>query len=106
MAELRRESNQLGYGPRHEHIMPPREVRPASRNIDHNYGSVVDLTSDDEDNVMDVEATHVRTLEETEKEAIIESLNRNGGRRKATAEELQISERTLYRKIKQYKLDK
>lgn len=56
--------------------------------------------------VMKVEAQHVKTLEETEREAIIESLNRNGGRRKATAQELQISERTLYRKIKLYNLDR
>ena len=56
--------------------------------------------------VVDVEATHVKTLEETERDTIIESLNRNNGRRKATAQELQISERTLYRKIKQYNLDK
>ena len=43
---------------------------------------------------------------ETERDTIIESLSRNNGHRKATAQELQISERTLYRKIKQYNLDK
>jgi DNA-binding NtrC family response regulator len=104
MAELRRESNKLGYGPRHEHIMPPREVRPTSHDIDNDYSNVVELSSDNQ--VMDVEATHVRTLEETERDTIIESLKRNGNHRKATAQELQISERTLYRKIKQYNLDK
>lgn len=46
-----------------------------------------------------------KTLEETEKELIRESLERNGGRRKATAEELNISERTLYRKIREYGLE-
>ena len=104
MAELRRESNQLGYAPRHEHIMSPREVRPTERTLNQDYGNVVELAPDSQ--VMDVEATHVRTLEETERDTIIESLNRNGGRRKATAQELQISERTLYRKIKQYNLEK
>ena len=110
MAELRRESNQLGYGPRHEHMitphehMMPRDVRTSEHPIETNYSNVVDLAGDNQ--VMDVEATHVRTLEETERDTIIESLNRNNGRRKATAQELQISERTLYRKIKQYNLDK
>lgn len=40
-----------------------------------------------------------------EKEAIRLSLERNSGRRKATAMELKISERTLYRKIKEYGLE-
>lgn len=46
-----------------------------------------------------------RTLEETERETIRRSLERNGGRRKATAAELNISERTLYRKIKEFGLE-
>ncbi|MCM1520528.1 MAG: sigma-54 dependent transcriptional regulator [Lachnoclostridium sp.] len=45
------------------------------------------------------------TLEETERETIRRSLERNGGRRKATAQELNISERTLYRKIKEYGIE-
>ncbi len=46
-----------------------------------------------------------RSLEENEREIIRESLERNGGRRKATADELNISERTLYRKIREYGLE-
>ena len=45
------------------------------------------------------------TLEDTERETIRRSLEKNGGRRKATAAELNISERTLYRKIKEYGLE-
>lgn len=45
------------------------------------------------------------SLEEMEKEAIRKALERNGGKRKNAAFELNISERTLYRKIKEYKLD-
>ena len=41
----------------------------------------------------------IKTLEDTEKETIRESLERNGGRRKAAAAELRISERTLTRKF-------
>lgn len=51
------------------------------------------------------EVMQVRTLDETERDTIAEALKRNRGRRRRTAEELQISERTLYRKIRQYKLE-
>ncbi|MCM1449349.1 MAG: sigma-54 dependent transcriptional regulator [Clostridiales bacterium] len=45
------------------------------------------------------------TLEETEKETIKRALERNMGRRRNAAAELNISERTLYRKIKEYNLE-
>ncbi len=44
------------------------------------------------------------SLHEKELELIRKSLERNKGKRKLTADELGISERTLYRKIKQYDL--
>jgi DNA-binding NtrC family response regulator len=43
-------------------------------------------------------------MDEIEKEAIRRALKKYNGRRKEAAEELKISERTLYRKIKQYDL--
>lgn len=45
------------------------------------------------------------SLEDTERETIRKALARNNGKRKKTASELQISERTLYRKIKEYNLE-
>lgn len=45
------------------------------------------------------------SLEDTERETIRRALARNNGKRKKTALELQISERTLYRKIKEYNLE-
>lgn len=45
------------------------------------------------------------SLEDTERETIRRALIRNNGKRKKTAIELQISERTLYRKIKEYNLE-
>ncbi len=50
-------------------------------------------------------APEAMTLEQTERETIRLALERNQGRRKATASELNISERTLYRKIKEYGLE-
>ena len=60
----------------------------------------------DEVAAMDVEGETVKTLDETERETIESALRRNNGRRKLTAQELNISERTLYRKIKQYNLER
>jgi len=44
------------------------------------------------------------SLEEKEKELILKALEKNHGKRKLAASELGISERTLYRKIKEYDL--
>lgn len=45
------------------------------------------------------------SLEDNERRLIEQALARNEGRRKAAAEQLGISERTLYRKIKEYGLE-
>lgn len=45
------------------------------------------------------------SLEEKEKELICKALNKYNGKRKHAANELGISERTLYRKIKEYNID-
>ncbi len=44
------------------------------------------------------------SMENTEKHAIVRALQRHGGNRKLAANELKISERTLYRKIKEYEI--
>ena len=51
-----------------------------------------------------VEAKETLSLHDKELELIKKSLERHKGKRKLAAEELGISERTLYRKIKQYDL--
>ena len=57
---------------------------------------------DDRDTVGENE---VLSLEAKEEELIRKALLKNSGRRKKAAQELGISERTLYRKIKQYEID-
>ena len=52
----------------------------------------------------EIEEEETLSLQEKEIELIKKSLARNRGKRKAAAAELGISERTLYRKIKQYDL--
>ena len=45
------------------------------------------------------------SLQDVEKDMIIKALDRHSGKRKNAAQDLKISERTLYRKIKEYNLD-
>ena len=52
----------------------------------------------------DIEEEENLSLQQKELELIKKSLEKYGGKRKDAAEELGISERTLYRKIKQYNL--
>ncbi|MDT0641303.1 sigma-54 dependent transcriptional regulator [Zunongwangia sp. F363] len=52
----------------------------------------------------EIQEEETLSLQDKELELIKKSLERHGGKRKAAAEELGISERTLYRKIKQYNL--
>ncbi|TQD39667.1 sigma-54 interaction domain-containing protein [Haloflavibacter putidus] len=52
----------------------------------------------------DIEEEETLSLQDKELELIKKSLERHDGKRKAAADELGISERTLYRKIKQYDL--
>lgn len=54
---------------------------------------------------VEAETVSPETMAEKEKRAIAEALERNDGRRRATAKELGIPERTLYRKIKEYNLE-
>jgi DNA-binding NtrC family response regulator len=68
---------------------------------------VRDHDDDDDDNYLfaeTVEEEETLRLDEKEIELIKKALERNKGKRKAAADELGISERTLYRKIKQFDL--
>lgn len=62
---------------------------------------------DDDDDIQDTEEyiEEPLSLDEVEKEMIRKALDRHNGKRKSAAKDLNISERTLYRKIKEYGLD-
>ena len=88
------------------------EIRPSDmpaelpRSLVRYTPSAQDITPHNETAIEIIDSTaSSMTLEDTERETIKQSLERNGGRRKATAKELNISERTLYRKIKEYGLE-
>ena len=58
-----------------------------------------------EDITHETEVDDSLSLEKKEKELIIKALRKNNNKRKYAAQDLGISERTLYRKIKQYEVE-
>lgn len=65
------------------------------------------FSSSKEEHIQDTVAMEEESLslEEKEKEMIIKALEKNRGKRKAAAQDLGISERTLYRKLKEYDIE-
>ena len=82
---------------------PRNSITPKDNEIEQE-----EFEDDDNDNnylfAETVEEEEILKLEQKEIELIKKSLEKNKGKRKAAADELGISERTLYRKIKQYDL--
>lgn len=67
----------------------------------------IDLNQVNKSHIQDTEEflEESLSLEDKEKEMIVKALERHKGRRKQAAVELGISERTLYRKIKEYDIE-
>ena len=85
-----------GGGARSE---PPND-RPVGngQDTDDSYDLIEDITHETEE-------SDDLSLEKKEKELIIKALKKNDSKRKYAANDLGISERTLYRKIKQYEIE-
>ncbi len=64
-------------------------------------------TKENEDDIQDTEeyVEETLSLDDVEKEMIRKALQKHHGKRKNAAQDLNISERTLYRKIKEYELE-
>ena len=77
----------------------PYTARPSELHSEDHYEHIV---IEEQDSVSEHE---VLSLGAKEEELIRKALLKNNGRRKKAAQELGISERTLYRKIKQYEID-
>ncbi|WP_124640272.1 MULTISPECIES: sigma-54 interaction domain-containing protein [Amniculibacterium] len=73
------------------------------------HPTIVSHHSDDFDEVEDIELEEAQpeslSLQNNEKDLIIKALEKHNGRRNKAADELGISQRTLYRKIKQFNLE-
>ncbi len=90
-----------------------KAIAEHSESTDTGISSLVRLRHKDDDFTpaeqvempIDEPVENPTTLEDNERELIKRALERNDGRRGAAAKELKISERTLYRKIKEYGLE-
>ncbi|MBT3281985.1 MAG: sigma-54-dependent Fis family transcriptional regulator [Cryomorphaceae bacterium] len=90
-----------------EKIYGENEPIEDSNNLDLQTDLNIDLQTKSEDNfeyAETIEEEETLSLHDKEVEMIKQALIRTGGRRKNAATELGISERTLYRKIKQHNL--
>lgn len=100
------------YGTQHEshdefEDLPRTEVYSPAKVNRHEPPVVEHEEDEDDENYLfaeTVEEEETLRLDEKEIELIKKALERNKGKRKAAADELGISERTLYRKIKQFNL--
>ena len=91
--------------------MPPAHnstINPYTPDDPHHYSVYQDVEAEEINdgegaNIIDSDSLN---LSDISKQVVEKALERNGGNRKKTAQELGISDRTLYRRIKQYGLDK
>ena len=88
-------------------VMTPMPVMKAPVPLHHYPAETKKEVSLEEPDVQDTEEyiEENLSLDEVEKEMIRKALERHHGKRKNAAKDLKISERTLYRKIKEYGLD-
>ncbi|WP_396211560.1 sigma-54 interaction domain-containing protein [Flavobacterium sp.] len=95
------------YGSNESEISFEEEPRTAVYKPEYKAQNEEDDFQENDDNYLfaeTVEEEEILKLEQKEIELIKKSLEKNKGKRKAAADELGISERTLYRKIKQFDL--
>ena len=96
--QLRQEVEELKIKLSKEQVIPPTRIS-TGKEIQTNIGdsSIVDYEEDD--------FTETLSISEVNSDLIKRALEKNNGKRKLAAQELGISERTLYRKIKELNLD-
>lgn len=130
LLELRRDVSELKrivHGQHHSDACLPASTSQELKNLLYTESSPVNVSKDTDNDVAYWEAEEVKdddlgyangnlsdshdtvkspqSLDELERDTIRQALIANNGRRKATADQLGISERTLYRKIKEYNLE-
>ncbi|HEU0137777.1 MAG TPA: sigma-54 dependent transcriptional regulator [Flavobacterium sp.] len=90
------EDSEIDYEEQPEMSIMPVQKKPQPESYQQDKNNYLDAET--------VEEEETLRLEQKEIEMIKKSLEKNKGKRKAAADELGISERTLYRKIKQFDL--
>ena len=87
----------------------PFEIPINPRNINADFGNRIhdnEINSPDNDNLIKGEAIGAFNTRDLEKEMIIRTLEHYNNNRRAAAKSLDMSERTLYRKINDYGIEK
>ena len=96
--EEARESQGIGYGLPITSLDPIENVKTT-----HDAHKIEDAVAEEINDITEPENLNLR---ESNREKTIKALERTGGNRKKTAKELGISDRTLYRWLKEFGLDK
>ena len=89
------------------YAQPPAVVAPVSPSVPTIIHPSIKPSHEMDEDIQDTEeyVEESLSLDEVEKEMIRKALEKHHGKRKSAAKDLNISERTLYRKIKEYGLD-
>jgi transcriptional regulator with PAS, ATPase and Fis domain len=90
------------------HVRPSPQVQPAYSDnlvLAGEPGMSIHLPDEVDEDVDHTEVEESLSLEDKERELIRKALAKHRGRRKKAAQELGISERTLYRKIKEWNIE-
>lgn len=92
------QKEQMESSPSYQVPLVLEAQKNASMNNDEYEEDVIeDIVHEEDDNSL--------SLEKKEKEMILKALRKHNNKRKYAASDLGISERTLYRKIKQYEIE-
>ena len=84
-------------------IAPPEQQVPVRQEVAH---EVYEYDEDPEDQELEEQKPEETSIKKASLELILKVLDKHGGNRADAAEELGISERTIYRKLKQIKMKK
>lgn len=96
--------NETGIHHGKSHLI--KHYRDETDSLDSDFSSIDIDSADDDETIHPSEViTESLSLQKKEIDLIIKALERHSGKRKNAASELGISERTLYRKIKEYDID-
>ena len=115
VSEMRREMNDMRKQIDDAHKLDAAAAYPAAVHTiapaDQQYAPAYNMTHMRPSRVEEVEAEEIKdseslNLNDLGRQMVERALEKNGGNRKKAAAELGISDRTLYRRIKQYGLDK
>ncbi len=89
------------------HSMMPTIIPASRQSVEQSVTpTVLDAVAEEISEADRTEETENLNLENVSRHMLEKALEKNGGNRKKAAQELGISDRTLYRRIKQYGLDK